>query len=507
MPSSKRSTGQDDQQQGDPAAGTRTRKSGGSRSATRRAAASAPQPEGAGDTAALQGWLAPTATSSIDQVELGQIDSGWEPERTGVAPLEASVAAIQAVGVVEPVLLRPREGGRYEVVTGHRTVAAARVAGMERVPAVVKELDDAAALMALVFDGSASGQVTSSGAAELRQRLRAAGAAAEDVEDVMAAVPVAEVEAVPAGAGVAEELVGGEEELVAAAAVEEPVEVGEPIEALAASVAAEPEPVAAEPEPVAAEPEPVAAEPEPVPVGAGITGEREPVLAARSGSPEGAATASQGRWLPLPAGRPRLARLSSAFADAPRMLRILAGDRFTGTAELVGRDGRKDAVTFLDGRILATYVEQGERRVDAALRLPSPDRGPTVEITVRPHPRAVSVALALALRSPTRFTGLHAEFLHLPGLLDLLRRERTDAACVVSSPSGAGVILLDAGQPIAAYARRWGDEPGDEEAETTDVSAVLELLTNTGGEVDVHTGDVPEPLDLEEVIARSVPGD
>jgi hypothetical protein len=188
------------------------------------------------------------------------------------------------------------------------------------------------------------------------------------------------------------------------------------------------------------------------------------------------------------------------------MLGILASDRFTGTAEMVGRDGRKDAVAYLDGRILATYVEQGERRVDAPLRLPSPDHGPTVEITVRPHPRAVSVALALALRSPARFTGLHAAFLHLDGLLAMLRTERADAACVVTSSSGAGVILLDAGQPVAAYARRWGDEPG-EEAETTDVSAVLDLLVNGNGEVDVHTGAVPEALDLDDVIARAVPGD
>jgi hypothetical protein len=274
---------------------------------------------------------------------------------------------------------------------------------------------------------------------------------------------------------------------------------------------AEPEPISAapvEPEPVVAAPafQPVLAAPaEPEPAIA-ASAEREPVLAGRAGPPEGADRAAQGRWLPLPAGRPRLARLSSAFADAPRMLGILAGDRFTGTVELVGRDGRKDAVAFLDGRIMATYVEQGERAVDAPLRLPTPDRGPTVEITVRPHPRAVSVALALALRSPTRFTGLHADFLHLPGLLDLLRRERADAACVVSAATGSGVILLDGGQPIAAYARRWGDEPG-EDAETTDVSAVLELLTNDRGEVDVHSGAVPEPLDLDDVIARAVPGD
>jgi len=470
------------------------------------------QPQG--DSAALEQWLAPSTSSSIDHVEVAQIDDGWEPERVGQAPLEATVAAIQAVGVVEPVLLRPRDGGRFEVITGHRTVAAARFAGMPRVPAIVKDLDDVGALMALVFDGSASGQVTPGGAAELRQRLLAAGAGEEDVEDVMAAVAVAEA-AVEAAAAEPEpvaaepEPVAAEPEPVAAAPEPEPV-AAEP-EPVAA--APEPEPVAAEPEPepvaAAPEPEPVAAEPEPEPalVGAVSGAEREPVAAAARGAqPEGAETASQGRWLPLPAGRPRLARLSSAFADAPRMLRILAGDRFTGTVELVGRDGRKDAVAYLDGRILATYVEQGERRVDAALRLPTPDRGPTVEITVRPHPRAVSVALALALRSPTRFTGLHAAFLHLPGLLDLLKRERLDAACVVSAPTGSGVILLDAGQPVAAYARRWGDEPG-EESETTDVSAVLDMLVSGNGEVDVHTGEVPEPLDLEEVISRSVTGD
>jgi hypothetical protein len=501
-----------------------------SRKTSEEAAASASAPEG--DTGALEQWLAPTTSSSIDHVEVDSIVDGWEPERVGQAPLEATVAAIQAVGVVEPVLLRPREAGRYEVVTGHRTVAAARYAGMTRVPAVVKELDDAGALMALVFDGSASGRVTPSGAAELRRRLLASGAAEEDVEDVMAAVPVAEgvaapvaepeaapeVEAPPAlepvGVGAEAEVAAEPEPEPEPVAEEAPVAAPEPehvpepepeLVAPAAEAAPEPEHVP-EPEP---EPEPEHVpepEREPVLVGAAAATEPELAPAARGAQPEGADTASQGRWLPLPAGRPRLARLSSAFADAPRMLRILAGDRFTGTAELVGRDGRKDAIAFLDGRILATYVEQSERRIDAPLRLPTPDQGPTVEITVRPHPRAVSVALALALRSPTRFTGLHAAFLHLPGLLDLLRRERSDAACVVSSPTGAGVILLDAGQPIAAYARRWGDEPS-EEAETTDVSAVLDLLVRDNGEVDVHTGEVPEPLDLEEVIARSVFGD
>jgi hypothetical protein len=447
----------------------------------------------------------------------------------GQAPLSATLAAIQAVGVVEPVLLRPRAGGRFEIITGHRTVAAARSAGIDRVPTVVKDLDDVGALMALVFDGSASGQVTVAGAAELRERLRLAGADEDDIEDVLAAVPVAsgtngdvaaapEDELVPVAEPITEARgeVGADE----AANLEATGTEGDSAPAATEEVAApEPEPPlvpvaaeeAAEPEtdsplvPVAPH-EPATPELQPVPVAAHETTDVDATEAKRVLEPEDASSAWAGRWLPMPAGRPRLARLSSAFADAPKMLGILATDRFTGTAELVGRDGRKDTIAFLDGRILATYVEQGQRQVDTPLRLPSPDRGPTVEITVRPHPRAVSVALALALRSPARFTGLHAAFLHLDGLLDLLRRERADAACVVTSSKGTGVILLDAGQPIAAYARRWADEPS-EEAETTDVSAVLDMLVSGDGAVDVHTGDVPEPLDLDDVVSRAVPGD
>jgi hypothetical protein len=33
------------------------------------------------------------------------------------------------------------------------------------------------------------------------------------------------------------------------------------------------------------------------------------------------------------------------------------------------------------------------------------------------------------------------------------------------------------------------------------------LVSRGDGEADVHTGDVPEPLDLDEVIARAVAGD
>ena len=387
----------------------------------------------------LAGWLAPTQSSPIDQVDLADIEEGWAPGRVDALPLSAAVAVIRSVGIVDPVLLRPATGGRFELVAGHRVVAAAREAGMNRIPAVVRAMDDGAALMALALDGTASGRVSAADADELRRRMAAAGVDAEDVDDVMAAVPIA----------------------------------------------VEPEPVAAEPEPVAAEPEPVAVEPEPVAVGA-IAGAEQ----------------AESRWVPLPAGRPRLARLSSAFADAPRMLRLLTADGFTGTVELAGSDGRRDSVTFLEGACIATTVEEGDRRTGASLRLPAPDRGPTVEITVRPHPAPVVIALALALRAPARLVGLHAAFLDLPGLLESLSRRGSDAAVVVSSPRGAGVVLISGGEPIAAYARREGEEPG-ESAETTDFAAVADLLAGGEGEVDVHDGPLVAPLNLEEVIAAA----
>jgi hypothetical protein len=422
------------------------------------------------DDTELVRWLAPTQSSQVDQVALDELIEGWTPARVDELPIAAAIAVIRSVGIVDPVLLRPVEGG-YEVVTGHRTVAAA--------------------LLAMALDGTATGQLTAESAGELRSRMQAAGLGEEDIDDVMAAVPVAApalepalADATPEPEAVAPEAEAAEVEPEAEAPEPEAAEVEpepEAPEPEAAEVEPQPAALEPEPEPALAEPEPAAAEPEPIP---------EPVAA---------------RWIPLPSGEPRLARLSSAFADSPRMLQLLAADGFTGTVELVGSDGRRDAVTFLEGECVAASVEEGGQRVRTALRLPGPERGPVVEITVRPHPPTVVVALALALRAPARLVGLDASFLHLDGLIANLHRRGRDAAVVVAAPRGAGVILLSEGKPIAAYARREGQETG-EAAETTDIGAVAELLADGTGEVDVHDGPLVEPLNLAALIAEATPG-
>lgn len=55
--------------------------------------------------------------------------------------LEALSESIQQHGILQPILVRPYEGA-YQIVAGERRWRAARLAGLEEVPVVIKELDD-----------------------------------------------------------------------------------------------------------------------------------------------------------------------------------------------------------------------------------------------------------------------------------------------------------------------------------------------------------------------------
>jgi ParB family chromosome partitioning protein len=63
---------------------------------------------------------------------------------------EASLAeladSIRSRGVIQPVIVRPVGGEQYEILAGERRWRAARIAGLERLPAVVREVPDEAAL-------------------------------------------------------------------------------------------------------------------------------------------------------------------------------------------------------------------------------------------------------------------------------------------------------------------------------------------------------------------------
>ena len=62
------------------------------------------------------------------------------------ASLNVLTESIREVGVLQPVLVRPRSDGTYELIAGERRYRAASQAGLERIPAVVRTAEDADAL-------------------------------------------------------------------------------------------------------------------------------------------------------------------------------------------------------------------------------------------------------------------------------------------------------------------------------------------------------------------------
>lgn len=57
-------------------------------------------------------------------------------------PLAELAHSIRQVGVLQPILVRPRGDGRYETIAGERRLRAAELAGLTEVPAVVRQTDD-----------------------------------------------------------------------------------------------------------------------------------------------------------------------------------------------------------------------------------------------------------------------------------------------------------------------------------------------------------------------------
>jgi ParB family chromosome partitioning protein len=80
----------------------------------------------------------------VKKVAVGKLSpSPFQPrQQFGTGDLAQLVASIKQAGVLEPLLVRQVEGGRYEIIAGERRWRAAQVAGMKSVPCLVLEVDD-----------------------------------------------------------------------------------------------------------------------------------------------------------------------------------------------------------------------------------------------------------------------------------------------------------------------------------------------------------------------------
>jgi len=92
----------------------------------------------------------PAAPSSL---KLDRLRTGKYQPRTRMdeGSLYELAESIKSQGVMQPILVRPVEGGGYEIIAGERRFRAAKLAGLNEVPVLVKAVaDEAAAVMALI---------------------------------------------------------------------------------------------------------------------------------------------------------------------------------------------------------------------------------------------------------------------------------------------------------------------------------------------------------------------
>lgn len=64
--------------------------------------------------------------------------------------MERMIESIRKVGAITPALARPLTDGDYELISGHRRLAACQVLGLETMPVIVREMSDDEAVIAMV---------------------------------------------------------------------------------------------------------------------------------------------------------------------------------------------------------------------------------------------------------------------------------------------------------------------------------------------------------------------
>lgn len=64
--------------------------------------------------------------------------------------MQRTVESVARYGVLAPAIARPRPEGGYEIISGHRRLHAAALAGLKTIPVIVRNMDDDAAVIAMV---------------------------------------------------------------------------------------------------------------------------------------------------------------------------------------------------------------------------------------------------------------------------------------------------------------------------------------------------------------------
>ena len=107
------------------------------------------------------GAASPSDTELRDlPVSMISANPGQPRRRFDPDDLQSLADSIADQGILQPVLVRPRPGGRFEIVAGERRWRAAQIAQLDTIPVVIRERSDAQTLEAALVENMARADLT-----------------------------------------------------------------------------------------------------------------------------------------------------------------------------------------------------------------------------------------------------------------------------------------------------------------------------------------------------------
>jgi len=85
--------------------------------------------------------------------------------------LQDLAASIREHGVLQPILVRPRADGHFQIIAGERRWRAARIAGLTEIPVIVEQIDDEAALEIAIIENLQREDISPLEEAEMFERM------------------------------------------------------------------------------------------------------------------------------------------------------------------------------------------------------------------------------------------------------------------------------------------------------------------------------------------------
>lgn len=97
---------------------------------------------------------APAPGEQVHQLAIDVIDQNPYQTRTLIPEesLQELAASIAASGVMQPIVVRPKAGGRYDLIAGERRLRASTLAGKSTIPAMVRQVSDEQAMEMTIIE-------------------------------------------------------------------------------------------------------------------------------------------------------------------------------------------------------------------------------------------------------------------------------------------------------------------------------------------------------------------